>query len=180
MSELGSRLNELRARALSPDKQVRAMIKGRGQPTVSFAEPGDYASYQHTPVLAEQVSVALNRVVEGAEKARREIIARHSRVAGAGQPHWDATMRRMYEDVNTTPVEGRSPRNLVRVSTAGLKTWHVRIRPDALEQVGASEFCAEVNTAILEAAQQYTSALRRAKTETLGDLRPQMARSRRS
>lgn|GEM_PF-4246281 len=170
MSELRARLNELKVRALSPDGKVRALAKGRSQPIVSFAERDDYAKYRDAASLADEVSGALERAFKGQEDGRKMIVDKFSRLERDDAEHWDAEVRRMYSELNSTSVTGHSGSDTVRVTTVGLRSWRVRIRPGTLETMTPERFCGEVNAAVRDAHQRYLGAMRRMKSDTFGGM----------
>ncbi|GAA4901567.1 hypothetical protein LX16_0395 [Stackebrandtia albiflava] len=171
MGQLGRHLNEMTIRAVSPDRRIRVLIRGRGQPTVSFADPEAFADYRDAETLASEVSAALDRASQGLEEGRRKVVDRFARQPWSMGEHWNGDMRRMYQEINDNPVEGFSGAN-VRVATRGLKRWRVRIRPGALQTLTAQKFLSEVNIAIRLANQQYFSTMRRVKSKTLGGTTP--------
>lgn len=168
MSELRTRLNELTVRALSPDGRVRALLKGRRQPVISFADRDDYGKYRDAAALAGEVSGALERAFKGRDDGRKMIVDKYSRLERDESEHWNATVRRMYTELHSTTVTGHSSGDTIRVDTKGMRSFRVRIKPGTLDAMTPEQFCAEVNIAVRDAYSRYIGTMRRMKTDVLG------------
>ncbi|HZE41864.1 MAG TPA: hypothetical protein VE172_23950 [Stackebrandtia sp.] len=168
MSDIGDMINDMTVRAQSPDKRIRAMLRGRGLPTVSFASPDGYAQYRDVESLASQVSTAIERVMAGVDQGRRALIREKTHLSTAEGPHWDASRRRMHEELRDLKSWGESVKGVVRVETVGLRAWRVRIRPGSLERLKAGEFLREVNSAIAVAEHAHRVNEHEVKAKYLG------------
>ncbi|CAM3280737.1 hypothetical protein [Stackebrandtia soli] len=176
MGEFGRRLDDLTIRALSPDGRIRAVLRGRGQAVVSFADPEDFYDYNDADRVCDQVSELLDRVYDGLKRGRAELVAKHTRLEPNTGPHWDVRVRRMREELDGLTVDGEAQGDAVRVRTVGLRSWRVRIRPGMYENMTAEQFCRAVNGCVQDACGRYLSEMRSVKTKTLGDLAPDAAR----
>lgn len=173
MTEFGKRLNEMTVRATSPDSNVRAVLRGRGQASISLTSADVLDQYSNVEALAGQIAHAIERVMSGAEQGRRKLVDEFSRLRVDDTPHWDAERRRYRADRDELPARGKSPHDIVRVETAGLRTWTVGIRPGALERVTAAELCSEVNHAVKDVHRNYAQRLYELKKQRFGDVGPE-------
>jgi hypothetical protein len=172
MPKLAEQLAAVAVRAESPDGRVLATIRGRGLPVVSVPDPDDYDAYRGEGDLAAQTARAIERAVAEAENGRREAISRYSRLVVDERFPDDPRRRGFRRQRDELIGGGLSDSDLVDVSTTGLHTWQLDIRPGALRQLTASEFCSEVNVAIRDAHRDFTGQLYELKRKMFGEVGP--------
>lgn len=150
MGRLADKLDALTVRALSPDRQIQGELRQRTKIDISFAAEGSYYEYKSEQSIAAQLSAVLNALIIGRHEGFRAAVREVTDLTLDDHPHWDARRRRFREERDNAPLEGQSASGWLKVTSVGLRDAKATVAPGAFEELDASGFLAEVQSAIAD------------------------------
>lgn len=146
-------LDRLNVTVTSPDKIITLTCDKSRQVQCRFRSDDDFRGYS-----AKRLAYQLTWAFCAAEKGRRQGIRQACEAAGLritdSTSHWDAERRRYHAALAQADARGLSERGFVHFDSTGeLDGYQVNVHSDALQQLDAAAFRAEVDSA-------YTAVLR--------------------
>ncbi|MGH8878239.1 MAG: hypothetical protein ACRD0P_12990 [Stackebrandtia sp.] len=154
MPELDERTRTAAVTVTSPDRNIRATLRGRSDVTLEFRTRA-YRNYTEM-ALAGQLTRLANAMTEDCRHHRRQHTGTHFNEG----PRWDARARRFHEVRDRVEVSGRSLDGRLLIECVGLQSWRVHVARGTVGNLSEVDFTAQAQWAVKNLWWQYRRELK--------------------